>query len=77
MRDYITVEFAGINRKELIELGYKIIHVPYFAVHGHTKTKWQLNPYEKTAVDAARLYETSISLQEYLELFEKNNKGEQ
>lgn len=53
MRDYLTVNAAEINIQELNRMGYQIVHIPYFAMHGHTRTKWQLDPIRMTAIDAA------------------------
>ena len=53
MCKYLTVNTTEINIQELIRTGYHIIHVPYFAMYGHTRTKWQLDPKQKIAIDAA------------------------
>ena len=53
MREYLIVNAAEINIQKLNRMGYQIIHVPYFAMHGHTRTKWQLDPQRMTAIDAA------------------------
>lgn len=68
MREYITANAAEINIQELNRKGYQIIHIPFFGMHGHTRTKWQLDPKGKTIIDAALDGAETISIRNYLEL---------
>ncbi len=43
----------GIDVGLLAQSGYRILHRPYFAMKGSTHSKWELNPYTKSGVDAA------------------------
>lgn len=59
---------------ELMEKsGYRIFHRPNIAMKGSTRTKWQLNPHTKFGVDAGPEEGTTITFEEYLELFIKKD----
>ena len=68
MREYLIVNAAEVNIQELIRIGYHIIHMPYFAMYGHTRTKWQLDPEQKTAIDTAPEGAKAVSFQKYPDL---------
>ncbi len=68
MREFLTVNAAEISIQELNRMGYQIIHMPYFAMYGHTRTKWQLDPIRMTAIDAAPEGAKAVSFQKYLYL---------
>ncbi len=68
MREYITANVAEINIQELNRKGYQIIHIPFFVLHGHTRTKCLLDPKGKTIIDAALDGAETISIRNYLEL---------
>ena len=53
----------------LDQSGYRILHRPYFAMKGSTHDKWELNPYTKCGVDAAKVDAEAITFEEYLEMF--------
>ena len=65
MQEQFTVNADEISIPLLIGAGYQIIHVPYFAMYGRTRTKWQLDADLKTAFDAAHKDAVAISFQEY------------
>ena len=69
--DYIVNNITDENVKILEASGYRIIHRPHFAMRGSTHSKWILNPYNKSGVDAAKENDTAISFNEFLNLFHK------
>ena len=76
MRKYIVVDAKDISLKQLAERGFQMIHMPYHALQGHTRTKWQLFPEEKYAIDAARKDDKPVPLEEYMKLFEMDALNE-
>lgn len=75
-KNYV-VDSDTIKISLLTRSGYVILHRPYFGMKGSTHSKWTLNPFSKTGVDAAEVAAESISFSEYLALFqeEENKKG--
>ncbi len=67
-KEYL-VETDGINYDLLLNSGYTILHRPYFAMKGHTHSRWTLNPHTKGGVDAAKCGTEPITFSEYMELF--------
>ena len=47
-----VVNRDSIDDDVLYQSGYRILHRPYFAMKGSTHSKWELNPYTKSGVDA-------------------------
>ena len=68
-RNYI-VDSGTIKLSVLRRSGYRILHRPYFAMKDSTHDKWQLNPHQKTGVDAANTDAPAMNFKEYLKLFE-------
>ena len=69
--DYIVNNITDENVKILEASGYRMIHRPHFAMRGSTHSKWILNPYNKSGVDAAKDDDNAISFHEFLNLFHK------
>lgn len=63
---------------EILEnANYHILHRPYFGMMGSTHYRITVNPYQKTAVDAARTDLEVISPDDFLALFgEPNSQAE-
>ena len=57
--------------KLLNRSGYRILHKPYFALGGFTKSMWTLDPSKKEGLDAAPVGSNGITFAEYLSLFDK------
>ena len=72
MNEYYVVDANSIDKQKLRDLGYTIYHRPHFSlVEGvHTRKKWTLCPKRKTGIDAAEVKATSITINDYLKLFE-------
>ena len=67
--NYIVNNITEENVKLLEASGYQIVHRPHFAMRGSTHSKWILNPYNKSGVDAAKEDDNAISFHEFLNLF--------
>ena len=67
--NYIVNNITDENVKLLEASGYRIVHRPHFAMRGSTHSKWILNPYNKSGVDAAKVSDIAISFHEFLNLF--------
>ena len=74
MRETYVVDAGTVQSAILERSGYHISHRPYFSMWNATRSKWELNPYTKTGVDAAPKDAETISFQEYLELFEDDHE---
>ena len=69
MSDSYAVDAGNVDKKVLKELGYQIVHRPWFSwSEGRTKTKWMFYPLKKTCFDAAPADEEAVSFQEYLRI---------
>ena len=75
MRETYVVDAGTIQSAILEQSGYRIIHRPFFSMWNATHSKWELNPYTKTGVDAAPKDAETISFQEYLELFKDDHES--
>ncbi len=63
-----------IDFQLLEDSGYRILHRPYFAMIGSTKSCYTINPHTKTEVDAARQEMEPMTFDDYLKLFNQENK---
>lgn len=63
----ITSEHFNLLKRS----GYEIWHRPYFAMHHSTHANWTLNPHTKHVLDAAKVDQTAITFEAFLEVFEK------
>ncbi len=68
-----VVNRDGIDADVLYQSGYRILHRPYFAMKGSTHDKWELNPYNKTVVDATLKDNEGISFEEYILIINEKN----
>ena len=65
------VENTASLTKLLHKSGYIILHRPYFLMKNSTHDVLTVNPFAKTAVDAAPYGEQPLTVQQFLELFDK------
>ncbi len=66
-----NIEFLRLLRRS----GYMIIHVPYFSMKGKTHYKYELNPHNKSGLDAADKDAEAISADDFLALFDEYEKA--
>ncbi|MBR6873881.1 MAG: hypothetical protein IKN17_10290 [Ruminococcus sp.] len=69
-----TVIAETIDRDMLDRSGYNIWHRPYFAMPGSTHENWTIVPTNRYVLDAAKKDKEAISFQEFLKLFDEDNK---
>jgi hypothetical protein len=72
--NFVVSDITNEDSTLLDYSGYHILHRPYFAMKGSTHSKWTLNPYTKSGVDAAGINEKSITFEEYKEIIYNNIK---
>ncbi len=62
------------SKKVLRQSGYRFMHVPYFSMYGKTHQKYTINPHEKSLIDSAGIDSEAISFDDFLKLFENDNR---
>lgn len=74
----IAVEASTIDTAKLRELGYTVYHrlVLGLADGIHTRKIWMLDPESRTGEDAAPKGANAITFQEYIELYEDHEGGQ-
>ncbi len=72
-REYY-VDAASVDYPLLERSGYRLLHRPNICMYGSTRKMYTLNPHTKCGVDAAKIGNTAISFQDYLKLFEEEDK---
>ncbi len=69
---FYVVEARTVNSTLLERSGYRLLHVPYFAMRGKTHEKCAINPHIRVLKDAAAGDAAAMSFKEFLKMIKEN-----